>query len=133
MGGTLFNPAAREPTQAEARLMLSLALRELVIASMNNHVYSFNGVIRRQHSGGSIGNSLTGSIATVFVLHWSKLFLQKVKTATEDLAIAFVLYFLKYYVDDANLVLTPFPPGSRLIDGKIQIIEEHINEDEGIP
>ena len=55
------------------------------------------------------------------------------KTATEDLAIAFVLYFLKYYVDDANLVLTPFPPGSRLIDGKIQIIEEHINEDEGIP
>ena len=49
MGGTLFNPAAREPTQAEARLMLSLALRELVMASMNNHVYSFNGVIRRQH------------------------------------------------------------------------------------
>ena len=93
--------------------MMSLALRELVKASMNNHIYSFNGTMRRQHAGGSIGNCLTGSIATVFVLHWTKLFLEKLKTATEDLAIAFVLYFIKYYVDDANLCLTPFPPGSR--------------------
>ena len=43
--------------------MTKLALEYLMRVTLENHMYSFNGFIRLQSSGGAIGDSLTGAIA----------------------------------------------------------------------
>ena len=83
---------------------------------MQNHIFSFNLEIRRQASGGAIGNTLTGSLAMVWMLYWAGIFKNKLESATEEIE-TFKLYFLKYYVDDGNLASEALPPGARLIDG----------------
>ena len=40
---------------------------------------------------------------------------------------------LKIYIDDENIACEAFPPGSRLINGKIVIVEEEIENDRLIP
>ena len=70
-------------------------LTELVKAAMQNHIFSFNSEIRRQASGGAIGNTLTGSLAMVWMLYWARIFKTKLKSASEELK-DFKLYFLKY-------------------------------------
>ena len=120
-----FNPPAREPTEEESRLMFSLALEEAVKVVMNNHLYNFNGVIKRQLRGGPIGLKISGSLAKVYMLYWSRCFKEALAKAvagdTSDL-----LYLLKVYVDDTGLVTEELPPGSRFKDGKITIMEEFI-------
>ena len=129
---SLFHKPTREPTPAEAKLMFSLALAELIKVSMKNHCYSFNGEIRIQSRGGAIGNKLTGAIATVKMLNWARIFKEKLTFATQNLQ-SFSLYFLKYYVDDGNICTSATPPGARLIDGKIEVIEDLIESDLEIP
>ena len=57
-----------------------------------------------QSSGGAIGDSLTGAIAAVYVIHWSKEFKQKL------LDVNIIPDILKIYVDDENIVTKPTPP-----------------------
>ena len=45
----------------------------------------------------------------------------------------FVLHLLKIYVDDKNIICTVLPPGSRLINGKLVIVESEIESDRQIP
>ena len=59
---SLFHKPFRAPTPAEARKMFAVALESLVLASMENHIYSFAGEFRKQSKGGAIGNVLTGSL-----------------------------------------------------------------------
>ena len=127
-----FHDAHRNPTKAESKLMLALALAELIKTVMGNHVYCHDRDISKQAGGGSIGNSLTGALATIFMLWWSRLFKDKVKDATVNLP-DFIMYFLKYYVDDGNLGSEALPPGSRLVDGVVEVVEEFIEEDENVP
>ena len=68
----IHNP--RQPDNDEKKLMIQLAIECLLRTSLENHVYSFNGEIKLQSSGGAIGDSLTGAIAAVYVIHWSKEF-----------------------------------------------------------
>ena len=63
---------------------------------------------------------------------WSRKFIEKINFATQDLP-NFVLYMLKIYIDDENIACEAFPPGSRLINGKIVIVEEEIENDRLIP
>ena len=82
---SLFYGPARVPTRDETRLMLSMALTILIKTAMQNHIYSFSRKIRRQTSGGGIGNKLTGALATVWMLYWARIFKNKIKSATEDI------------------------------------------------
>ena len=52
-----------EPTNREKRLMLVEVLGISLKEVMYNHVYTFDGVVRKQWNGGPIGLQLTGNIA----------------------------------------------------------------------
>ena len=54
-----FNKPTRVPTNVEEKKMFSIALESLIKASMRNHIFSFNGDLRKQKSGGTIGSTLT--------------------------------------------------------------------------
>ena len=45
----------------------------------------------------------------------------------------FLLLLLMIYVDDGNMAARALPLGSRLIDGKIEIVESEIEKDREIP
>ena len=51
--------------------MMGVALEEAVKTAMRNHVYTFNGEVRRQSEGGAIGNKLTGAMAKVYMSRWT--------------------------------------------------------------
>ena len=38
-----------------------------------------------------------------------------------------------FYVDDGNICITAFPPGSRFVDGEVKVIEAEIEVDKEIP
>ena len=95
-------------------------------------MYSFNTDIRLQDEGGSIGNTLTCALAVLFMVYWSRGFKSKLSLATEDFP-QFYLKMFRYYMDDGNLGSTALPPGSRLIDGKIRIVESEVEPDKNIP
>ena len=56
------------------RLNLNGFHAELIKNIMKNHIYFYNGKIYKQKSGGSIGNVLTGALATNFMLWWAMIF-----------------------------------------------------------
>ena len=63
---------------------------------MKNHVYTFNGTLKRQTKGRSIGLELTGVLVQIFMLRWDERF----KEAVKELGLP--LYLYKRYVDDIN-------------------------------
>ena len=129
---TKFNPPIRKPTRQESRLMFSLALEQLILTTMKSHIYSFNGDIKKQKAGGSIGSSLTGALAVMYQLVWSRTFKELVQKAAASIP-GYDTYMLYYYIDDGNICCECLPLGSRLIDGKIQIVESEIEADKLVP
>ena len=127
-----FHTACREPTREEVRRMMGVALEETVKTAMRNHVYTFNGEVRRQSEGGAIGNKLTGAMAKVYMNRWTRQLKYNLAQATEDID-DFELYVLKYYVDDNNLVMEAIPPGYRLIEGRLRLMEDRVENDRAIP
>ena len=65
---------------------------------MKNHTYQFDNKIRKQEKGGAIGVELTGELAQIFIIWWTKQF-QK-KTDEEEVKI----HLFKRYVDDVNVM-----------------------------
>ena len=129
---SLFHLPVRKPTTDESRKMLSLSIEIAIKAAMSEHMYSFNGQIRKQETGGAIGNVLTGALAVLYMLYWTKTFLKRLDEATKNI-LDFTLYLMKIYVDDCNLAMEALPLGSRLVDGEVKIIEEEIDKDKDIP
>ena len=127
-----FHKPAQIPTQQQQRLMFSMALEHLIKIAMKNHVYTFNGEIKLQSMGGAIGLTLTGALAVLYMLRWCREFLALLRIATTDL-VGFVLFMLKYYIDDGNIICSIMPPGSRLVNGKIVVVEEEVEVDMQIP
>ena len=72
------------------------------------------------------------ALAVLFMVYWSRGFKSKLSLATEDFP-QFYLKMCRYYMDDGNLGSTALPPGSRLIDGKIRIVESEVEPDKNIP
>ena len=99
---------------------------------MGNHLYTFNGEIRRQTRGGAIGNVLTGSLATLYMLYWARTFKHRLSEATKNIP-SFSLYMNQIYVDDKNISCEALPLGIRLVNGEIKIIPEEIENDINIP
>ena len=82
------------------RKMFTEALRTAILFIMKNHVYEFDNKIHKQEEGGAIGVELTGDLAKVFMVWWTKQFLQKARQGGEEIK----LY--KTYVDDINIAMT---------------------------
>ena len=84
----------RKPNRAEVRRMIGLALEEAIKTAMKNHVYTFNGIVRRQKEGGAIGNKLTGAMAKVFMSKWTREFRARVTNEAKSID-NFALHVLK--------------------------------------
>ena len=122
-----FVPPAREPTEDEKRLMVAIALKSLILASLKNHVFSFNGKIYHQTSGGAIGDRLVGVLGDILGSFWCRDFLDKLKKSE------IVPKVNKLYIDDHSLVTNPVPLGARFKNDRVEIIEEEIENDRSIP
>ena len=105
---SLFNWAdVKKPDEKIKQALLGLAVRKGVHTCMSNHYYTFNGQLRRQAKGGSIGSELTGEVARLYMLRWDDKFLSKLK----KLRLSPQLYIR--YVDDTLVVTETIKPGVR--------------------
>ena len=50
--------------------MVVPALGVAMTATLKNHIFIFNGDIRKQESGGAIGVAAAGDIACLFMVWW---------------------------------------------------------------
>lgn len=66
------------------------------------------------------------------MLFWCRTFLRLLRAATSSLAF-FTLYMMLFYVDDVNLAVEEMPPGSRFINGKVEVVEDEVERDRAIP
>ena len=121
-----------ERSRHETTLMFKLAFENLIKVAMSEHMYSFNGEIRKQQSGVAIGNVLGGALAVLYTMYFCRKYTDRILEATSDIP-DFNLILMKIYIDDNNVSCECLPPGSRLIDGKVRIIESEIDSDNKIP
>jgi hypothetical protein len=128
----LFNDPERRPSNQERRLMIALLLEQMILKVMGNHCYSFDGTNRLQLRGGPIGLKLSGALAKVCMLAWSRTFKDKVSAALAGLTY-FNLYMLKFYVDDTGLAMEELEPGCRFLDGKVEVVEAEVERDRQVP
>ena len=115
------------PTPVQKKKMVSLALKGFILASLKNHMFSFNNKIYLQTSGGAIGDRLVGVLADILGSYWSRNFLDKLEDSNITPEIK------KLYVDDKTIVMKPVPLGARYNDGRVEVIEEEIENDRSIP
>ena len=101
---------------------------------MNNHCYSVDGANKVQLEGGPIGLKLSGALAKVVMLSWSRKFKTILSAALEEFA-HFNLYLLLFYVDDTGVAVEELEPGCRFIkeEGKVRVIEEEVEGDRRMP
>ena len=97
--------------------MFKLAFENLIKVAMSEHMYSFNGEIRKQQSGVAIGNVLGGALAVLYTVYFCRKYTDRILEATIDIP-DFNRFLMKIYIDDNNVSCECLPPGSRLIDGK---------------
>ena len=97
-------------------------------ATMKNHVYMLDDKVYHQSEGGPIGLQLTGAVARTFMLWWDKTFMEKLKEATKNMDWECFMYMR--YVDDGNMVCTPFPIGCKVEDGSIIVPDSSAEEDD---
>ena len=103
-----WKPASEQPDEVATRRMLTEALRVVLTFIMKNHVYKFDGTVRKQAKGGAIGLELTGVLAQIFMVWWDREF----KARVERLGIP--LYMYKRYVDDINVIVGAVEPGAKI-------------------
>ena len=123
-----WKPASEQPDKVATRRMLTEALRVVLTFIMKNHVYKFDGTVRKQAKGGAIGLQLTGVLAQIFMVWWDREF----KARVERLGIP--LYMYKRYVDD--IIVGTVEPGAKIAGGMLTVHKEskaqdsHRNKDE---
>lgn len=78
----------------------------------------------RQRIGGPIGLLLTGTLSRIVMSEWDKLFLLKLG----DMGIEPLTYFR--YVDDQGLATWALPPGARIKEGKLEIVNDENEKEE---
>ena len=69
-------PVNSIPDDNVKKKMLAEAITVAVEFVMRNHMYTFNGQLRRQAKGGPIGLALTGDVAQVFMCWWDREFIK---------------------------------------------------------
>ena len=114
----------KEPTKTETKVMLKEALKIALEIVLKNHIYTYDGVNRKQTSGGAIGLELTGVIAEIFMTWWDKELIKR----TGELGVTFLMY--ERYVDDIDMAAKGQLKGKRYKNGVIEETEEAKREDE---
>ena len=122
-----WKPASDQPDKVATRRMLTEALRAVLLFIMKNHVYTFDGTVRKQGKGGAIGLELTGVLAQIFMVWWDREF----KTRVETLGIP--LYMYKRYVDDVNVIVGAVEPGAKIAGGMLTIDDKSKAQDSHRP
>ena len=125
----LFHDPDRQPTDQERRHMMSLW--QMILMVMGNHVYSFNGVNKLQLEGGPESLKLSGALAKICMLNWSRRFMDMVNTATATISYL-ILYMLQFYVDDTGIVVEELETGTRFREGTVVVVEEEVEGDQGL-
>ena len=105
----------REPTEVEKRRLFTTMLKIVVTFMMKNHVYTFDGKYYRQVKGGPIGLRLTGVLAKLVMIEFSR----RWKQVTDKLGMQTLVDAI--YVDDHNIALWEVKPGVRY-DGEHQCV-----------
>ena len=119
---TIISPV-RYPNNLEKRKMIGKMIEIMALAGMENHVYKFENIIRKQRSGGPIGLSLTGDIADCYLIGWDKKFKEKLRT----LGINEILY--DRYKDDITIMTESLEKGSKYENDKVIVDLEKKNTD----
>ena len=103
--------------------MLGEALRAALTVIIKNHVYTFDGEIRKQKRGGPIGVKLTGVLAQIFMLWWDEELTSRLN--------AFKIHqkMSERYVDDINIAAQPTRPGLKYRDGQVVMDDTQVEED----
>ena len=91
---------------------------------MQNHFYTYDNVIRKQTTGGAIGNKLTEKLGRLLMKRHDKKYMQLLKKLDIQEEI------FGRYVDDETEGLAAIDPGVRFADGKLVVDEDKIEEDE---
>ena len=120
-------PPVRAPTLAETKQMLALVISQAVNLVMKSHVYTNSDTIWKQLFGGAIGIRATCEVAKLVMLEHDRILWNKVEEA------GITKIDSGRYVDDENPTFKPTPFGARLVNGKIQVIPEHIVSDKQVP
>ena len=120
-------PSKQKPTIEKKRKMLTESLKVLLLLVMKNHVYCFDGKLRKQKCGGAIGVDLTGTLAQIFMSWWDKQFFKKLI----DLGIKSKLY--TRYIDDIDMCTSATLPGTRFLNGALSVDKALIPEEDIIP
>ena len=76
-----------KPNPMEKRKLMGIAIEKLILTSMKNHIYSYNGVKRIQCKGAATGLDETGDLADLFMLWWDSMFLKLVEKCKLNLDI----------------------------------------------
>ena len=90
---------------------------------MRNHLYQFEGKVRIQREGGSIGLAATGVIARIRMGRWS----HKFKDMCRSNSLTLDMY--KAYVDDENLLWRSMEKGRRWNWRRVEWRREWYEED----
>ena len=111
------------PSESDIKTLLAEATAVSVRSVMNNHVFEFDGEVYVQTDEGSTGLRLTGVLAEIIMILWSKELSEKMTKAgvKNDL--------IPRFVDDITLLPTVIKPGMRLVDEKLKHFEEHVEAD----
>ena len=78
--------------------MMTTALGIAMKTTLKNHIFVFNGEVRKQSKGGAIGVKAAGDIAGLFMIWWDREFKERVRTE----GLQMKLY--TRYVDDETIV-----------------------------
>ena len=90
---------------------------------MKNHIYQFEGKVRVQRRGGSIGLAATGIIARIRMMRWSRQFKSICKSNRLELLV------FKVYVDDENQLWKVMEKGRRWNGSKMEWRQDWETED----
>ena len=88
-----------------------------VKTTFENHVYTFDGVLYQQKSGGPTGENLTGIVAELIMHDFAQVYNKKLSM----LSLSSHILFIKIYVDNMNQGCKIIPYGSIYESGKIYI------------
>ena len=116
----------RAPDRTEKRKMVGCLIQTACKLVMQNHFYSYDNKIRKQKTGGAIGNPLTERLGKLLMKRHDKKYIQKLASLgleNEDFA---------RYVDDETEVMAAVEPGVRYDGEKLVRMEELVEEDEAI-
>ena len=116
-----------DPKTPTGKMIITKVIVEAMKICVRKHTYRFNGEIRRQIYGGSIGSEHINAMARVRMIHWDWMYWEALKT----LEIMIKIY--DRYVDDTKQGVEKIRKGTRYEDGVLTWSKEGEEEDKDIP